>query len=107
MGALYPGNWGRHFKTQEQIKLAMSEWGKELEKLDKRNVMAGIEKLKERGGDFPPSLPEFLALCKKQQAGLSHNTAAYEIVDRSKRLEKKIDPGKARVHIETMWNVLK
>jgi hypothetical protein len=43
--------------------------------------------------DWPPMVDEFRALCAGlvSQAGLSHNTAAYRLFDKSKAIEKKPD----------------
>jgi hypothetical protein len=105
MAVLYPGNWSKHFKTEKQLALAMQEWGAELEKLTLEQIKTGLDRLKDKGGDFPPSLPEFVFLCKDTTKGLTHNTAAYKIRE-FKRLPNKGTPEKGREAFDRMKEML-
>lgn len=46
------------------IKSARMVWGSELSKFSPETVMAAASRCKEEHQKFPPSLPEFLALCR-------------------------------------------
>lgn len=63
------------YPTDEIIRLARAEWAEGLAGLDQRQIAHGLKAWKE---DWPPTLPEFRKACIGEQAGLSHNTAAYK-----------------------------
>lgn len=47
-------------------------WASALTRFTQTDIKHGIERLAESGKQFPPSLPEFIALCKKPPKHPSH-----------------------------------
>lgn len=82
-------------------------WSERLSDLTQDDIKRGLENCLKDDSEYAPGLKKFRALCFNTKTGLTHNTAAYEIVKPSKRLTKKTDPGKARVHLNTIKQALK
>lgn len=89
MQAMFGNNWRNRFRTEKQIALALGEWAKGLEGVTLEDVDGAFVILVESGTEWPPSLPEFIALCRKSCKGLTHNTAAYREFKRSNLLTNK------------------
>jgi hypothetical protein len=64
--------WGQ--QDVEQVKFA---WARALWRFDLQALLAGIQALERSGQAFPPSLPEFVALCQQasQSAAEAHRPA--------------------------------
>lgn len=66
LGAMWPGRWASLFKTDLAVETWRVVWGTSLREanLNVGEVRGGLSRLAQAGGDWPPSLPEFLAACR-------------------------------------------
>ena len=107
MQSIFGNNWTKQFRNETQAELAFREWSSEIEKLSVDELKVGFNALIESGAEWPPSLPHFIALCKRQQSGLRHNTAAYREFRKEKLLTNKTKKEDAVKHIQSLRELLK
>ena len=80
MAAVYGRTWTSQY-AGETAKVAAAAWSEGLSELSDGHVEAGRHAVLKRGGDWPPSLPEFRRLC----LGLGEAGAAIEAAMRGDR----------------------
>jgi hypothetical protein len=90
------------FPTREERLSAMSIWADSLGGLNAEQVDYGLSNLPER----MPNPAEFKAICLKQNDSWEHNTQAYKLIPKSRRIEQKADKAKARNELNNIKQIL-
>ena len=80
MAAVYGRSWTSQY-AGETAKVATSAWSDGLSSFSDAHIEAGRQAVLKRGGDWPPSLPEFRRLC----LGLGDHGAAIAAAMRGDR----------------------
>lgn len=92
--------WGNTFLDKWRdvdLEGVMVEWGKGLRKLSTAELKAGVDALMTM--KFPPSLPEFYALCKARRL-VEAATESVKLTDQT-----KADPARVKANLEAIRNV--
>lgn len=99
MGETFGTAWARNFDDPDS---AIAYWYRSLcdERLTPEDVARGFAALRESGDQFPPSLPRFVALCRKPAGERREHAAMYR--EFQKALPPPRDPQKARAALDTM-----
>ncbi|WP_258955946.1 replication protein P [Vreelandella titanicae] len=68
--AIYPGTWRRAFSTPDMVKLAKREMGTSMAKWSTlpttKSLDAALERIKDEGGEWPPSVARLIASLRPQ-----------------------------------------
>ncbi len=65
---MFPSFASQMNNDSEMMMLAIDEWATGLQGLSTDAIKHGLEAVRRSGATFPPSLPEFVALCKQGSA---------------------------------------
>lgn len=65
---MFPSFASQMNNDSEMMMLAVDEWATGLQGLSTDAIQQGLEAVRRSGATFPPSLPEFVALCKQGSA---------------------------------------
>jgi hypothetical protein len=90
------------FPTREERLSAMGIWADSLSGLSVEQIDYGLSNLPEK----MPNPAEFKAICLKQNGSWEHNTQAYKVIPKSRRIEQKADKEKARSAISNINQIL-
>lgn len=63
MSAIYPYRWAAQFSDVKAISVAKREWYEGLKDLSMEQLKHGFDHIRKKGGEFPPSIPEFRKAC--------------------------------------------
>ena len=65
---MFPNFAAQIGRDQDFMSLMLDEWAQGLKGADPHRIKSALEQLQISGEKWPPSLPEFLALCKPKMA---------------------------------------
>lgn len=77
----YGATWDKNMATDEMASITKHVWIKGLKGLTRSEIEYGLDNLT---GQYAPNPDTFSGWCKKQDKGLSHNTAAYKQFEKVK-----------------------
>ena len=86
---VYGGSWDKNLATDELTSITKHVWQNGLKGLTREQIDHGLDNLQ---GEFAIPPQTFRAWCLGSDKGLTHNTAAYKVFDKSTALELKANP---------------
>ena len=98
---LYGNKWTSQHPTSELLKMAAAAWSRALAGMTEGQIAQGLRKLET---SFPPSAPEFAALCRNSD--WQHSGEAYRVYRPDRMLENKPDPETVERAIEAARRAL-
>jgi len=80
MGAIYPYKWNGQFHDVMAVRVAKSEWYEALRNFSDEEIMRGLSYCRKQGGEFPPSIPEFVKMCQPtlEELGILSEDRAFQ-----------------------------
>ena len=72
---MYPHRFATAYPAEDVLQAAKRRWAQSLATIDPAAIRPALEQLEREGGDWPPSLPKFISLCKSQQRVGAHRLA--------------------------------
>lgn len=98
LGAIYGQLWWNNYRTKDLLLLAKQEWSEGLKRFDNQ-IFKDVLVIYREQKNYPPSLPQFVEICKATQARRVPNPVREET--RASSLEV------AELHIAVMKKILK
>ncbi len=80
IAAIYPYRWTGQFADDTAMKVAKREWYEALKIMHEVDIQRGLSALRSKGGEFPPSIPEFVKMCTPtlEEFGILNREEAYQ-----------------------------
>jgi hypothetical protein len=72
----FPNTFASLKEDEEMMMLMAEEWASDLQQQSDNDILRGLEKLRDSGSTFCPSLPEFVAMCKPEKRIGAHKLDA-------------------------------
>lgn len=68
------------FLDKNAMKVAQEEWLSALKEMHEYDIERGLTRLRSKGGEFPPSIPEFVKMCTPtlEEFGILEDEIAYK-----------------------------
>lgn len=91
---MYGSRWTANIDGIE--KTAVREWTRALEGMTPEKIRAGLDTCQQAGNGWPPTLPEFVAMCEGRSVneyGLDHVPVYHRAPDPARALVAPQDPG--------------
>lgn len=96
MAVIYGHLWASRFLSGDMVSLARAEWGQSLSGYSSDVIGKGIDICKQVH-ELPPTLPQFVACCKKARADLTVASDCYQGIE-----AQKARPEVAELYIAVM-----
>ena len=101
-GHRWTSNYGEALNADKNLTEAANIWLNGLNDLSTDQIKAGLDQMLKDGEEWPPSMPQFVKMCKNDNDDWRHKGAAYVEVDPRKLIRHKCDPEKANSALEEM-----
>ena len=101
---VYGGSWDKNLATDELTSITKHVWQNGLKGLTREQIDHGLDNLQ---GEFAIPPQTFRAWCLGSDKGLTHNTAAYKVFDKSKAIAYDGDKKLAKRKIAEAYRILK
>jgi len=101
MGMMFGHKWSSSYGERDD-----GTWLSGLADLTPEQIGHGLTVIKDGAQEWPPTLPQFRNACRNEQAGLSHNTAAYKF-HKARALPYKQSKAKGNEAVSKLKDLLK
>jgi len=92
-GHRWTSNYGDALDGDNKLTDAANIWLNGLIDLDVDQIKHGLEVMLEAGDEWPPSMPQFVKMCKNDPEAWQHKSAAYkDYIPRDRQLTQKATP---------------
>lgn len=98
LGAIYGQLWWNNFRTENLLLLAKQEWSEGLKRFDNQ-IFKDVLVIYREKKNYPPSLPQFIEICKATLARRVSRSTRKETCSSSLEV--------AKLHIAEMKKILK
>ena len=89
-GHRWTSNYGEALNNKNELTDAANIWLNGLIDLSTDQIKHGLDVMLKAGDEWPPSMPQFVKMCKDQPEAWQHNTAAYkDYIPRDRQLTQK------------------
>jgi len=92
-GHRWTSNYGSAIDENNKLTDAGSIWLNGLIDLSTDQIKNGLDEMLKAGNEWPPSMPQFVKMCKSEPEAWQHKTAAYrEYTPKARQLTHKCNP---------------